>query len=119
MEIKNNAFSIATAGMKRAEADLGRAAADLNKAFADNQNAVAKPPAPPPAAGGDDVVVSDEAAVTGAVQAAVVAPEGGDIITPLVDIIKAKHAYAANADVLKVTADVESDLARLLKSREA
>lgn len=116
MEIKNNAFSNAAAGIQRAEADLGRAVADLNKAFADNQNAIAKPPAPAPEA--DVVEVSDEAVVADAVQSAVVAPEGGDIITPLVDIIQAKVAYQANAEALKVTADVEGDLARLLSSRE-
>lgn len=117
MEIKTNAFSTAVSGIQRAEADVGRAAADLNKALADNQNAVATPP--PADADDDVVVVSDEAAVAAAVQAAAVPAEGGDIITPLVDIMKAKTAYQANAAALKVTSDVEGDLAKLLKSREA
>lgn len=113
MEIKANPLNVAIGGLQKAEERVTKAVDDIQKATVAAGNAVAKA-----ADAGDKVEVSDEAVVADAVRNAVIPADDGsgeDLAKPIVDLLQAKVAYQANAFAVKVTADVESDAARLPK----
>lgn len=103
MDITKNALNVALEGLKTSEARVVKAAEDIQFATLMASNTVN--------GAGDEALVAD------AVRGAVLPVAGGDvdISKPLVDLLQAKFAYQANAFAVKVTADVESELTRVLK----
>lgn len=102
-------LNTAIQGLTRESARVAKAAADISTAFTTAQNAQAA----------DSVAIdTSRAAVVPAVEDAVrgaVLPPEGDLSAALVNLLQASTAYKANAAAVRVTADVESDVIKMLR----
>lgn len=108
---KISGLSSAIDGLNKASAQIEKSAQSINRAFAAAQNAQAA----------DSVSISDSATVAPAVEDAMrgaVLPPEGEISKALVDMLQAKAAYKANIEVVKVTGDIENELAKVLRRRD-
>lgn len=110
------ALNTAIEGIKRAEASVDRAVERIQDATVVANNTVAREEPR------DDVRVSDEAEVVAANRDALVEREpvteresdgSDDLASAVVDLSQAKIAYLASLKAAQVTADVESDAAKL------
>lgn len=108
-----NALAASVQGMQREATHVAKAAQEIQNAFTSAQNAAQN------AQAADSVTINtDKAAVIPAVEDAVrgaALPPEGDLTQAVVDILQASTAYKANAAAARVTADVESDIAKLLR----
>ena len=103
MDITKNALNVAVEGLKASEGRVVKAVEDIQFATLAASNVV------------NGAGEGEEALVADAVRGALVPVTEGDISKPIVDLLQAKFAYQANAFAVKVTADVESELTRVLK----
>jgi hypothetical protein len=106
---KTSGLNIAIQGLNREATRVAKAADDISRAFTSAQNAQAA----------DSLAVNTDRAqvipaVEDAVRGAVLPPEG-DLSQAVVNLLQASTAYKANAFSARVTADVESDVIKLLK----
>jgi hypothetical protein len=104
-----SALGNAIAGLRQQQQRVAGDTQSLNAALVAAQNRQA-------ALTGNGQVVPAPAPLSDPTLAAAQTP---DIVTPIVDILQARHAYAANAAALRVTADVEQTTVDRLGHRSA